>query len=254
MAQLAYKLHITGTLTVETGLHIGGSEAELDIGGIDSSVIKVKHGSDRVPYIPGSSLKGKLRNLIARSKGYPSREQDKDETRSLFEGDPPAYQDNRGGKYEGRRKHRNDRMVACMLPSRLIVRDSYLKLDKGTFEAEKYLEDKAENVLDRAAGGANPRHLERVVKGSQFEIDIILDVYQNAKGRNNDDVGNLLDTLRLGFQLIQKDYLGGSGTRGYGQVSLSDLSVKKMNFRDNGDIEKTNHEYDFSLDSETATA
>ena len=70
MAKLEYKLHITGDIKVKTGLHIGGSDVDLDIGGLDKEVVKVRLGKDKIPYIPGSSLKGKLRNLIARSKGF----------------------------------------------------------------------------------------------------------------------------------------------------------------------------------------
>ncbi|MBK8403836.1 MAG: hypothetical protein IPL25_07025 [Saprospiraceae bacterium] len=58
MAKLDYKLLITGDIVIKTGLHIGGSEVDLDIGGIDKEVINVQHGSGKVPFIPGSSLKG----------------------------------------------------------------------------------------------------------------------------------------------------------------------------------------------------
>src|SRR5690625_82014 len=53
---------IDGIIKVETGLHIGGAKNSLDIGGLDSPVIKTPNG---VPYIPGSSLKGKIRTLLA---------------------------------------------------------------------------------------------------------------------------------------------------------------------------------------------
>jgi len=250
MAKLEYKLHITGTITVETGLHIGGSEAELDIGGIDSSVIKIKQGKDRVPYIPGSSLKGKLRNLIARSKGYTTKADDKGPTKSLFEGD--------SGKKEGRK------LLKSSIPARLIVRDAYM--DKSQTEnLDDYLEDKAENVITRESGIANPRHMERVTNGAKFKIDLIMDIYKRKRDESNpvnqdhnwdkDDPNQFLNTLRLGFQLLQKDYLGGSGTRGYGQVALSDLTVKKMMFTNNGDIEiDKEFSYDFKLDKTTATA
>ena len=214
MAKLLHKLHITGKLTVETGLHIGGSEIELDIGGLDNEVIKIKQGEKRVPYIPGSSLKGKLRALIARQKGFKELKEDKGETLQLF-------------------GSANFKKNVQKIPSRLIVRDSYALADVDT-------EDKAENTINRLTGEANPRHMERVTRGAVFGIDIIMDIYEN------DNESKLLETLDLGFQILKKDYLGGSGTRGNGKIDISKLDIRKLKFLDDGNIDdKEKHLFKF---------
>jgi CRISPR-associated protein Csm3 len=212
MAKLLHKLHITGDIIVESGLHIGGSEADLDIGGIDKEVIKVKQGSKKVPYIPGSSLKGKLRSLLARHYGYRELKDDKGAVLDLF------------GTGNSGKRH------SPKVPSRLIVRDTYLK-DVTHFD----LEDKAENTIDRLTGNANPRHLERVVKGATFGIDLILDIYSHKNGNDNQD--ELLEAIDLGFQLLKRDYLGGGGTRGSGKVDVQNLKVQKIKFKNDGSVD-----------------
>lgn len=270
MAKLIYKLHITGILKVETGMHIGGSEAELDIGGIDSSVIKAKRDGERIPYIPGSSLKGKLRNLIARSKGYTTKDDDREETESLFEGNLAVFngKNKRSERFENykaeRKRDRRDKLVKSSIPSRLIFRDAYMLNEKY----KDFLEDKAENVITRESGGANPRHLERVTEGAEFGVDIIMDVYKRKKDESKrgseiaweeDNATDLLNTLRLGFQLLQMDYLGGSGTRGYGQVSLNMNPVKEIQFDKHGNVniesykDKDGNPYEFDFEGTKST-
>ncbi len=235
--ELKYKIQIKGKLTLETGMHIGGSEVELDIGGIDKAVVKDKSTVNPKPYIPGSSLKGKLRDLIARKMGYPDRDRDVDETFILF-GD---------GAKDG---HRNT--------GHLIVRDAfYLGAD---FNPETCLEEKAENTIDRITGGAKPRNIERVVRGAVFGIDMVLDIYNKygfKKKENNyayvveDDTvitdEKLLKTLKKGFRLLENDYLGGSGTRGYGKVSLVFDAPQKIEFNTDGTITTTAIDFDFNL-------
>ena len=62
------KIEITGTIEVVSGLHIGTSNAFSAIGAIDSYVIRDVYNN--YPMIPGSSLKGKMRSLLA--KRYPN--------------------------------------------------------------------------------------------------------------------------------------------------------------------------------------
>ena len=217
MAKLSYKIHIKGNIEVQTGLHIGGSEVELDIGGIDKEVIKIKQGDKRIPYIPGSSLKGKIRSLLARKKGSMDVRDDGKQIIDLF-GLPNA------GK--------NSKKTL----SRLIVRDCYPVNNEFT------LEEKTENTIIRKTGDAKPRQLERVTKGTSFGLDMIVDVY------DIDNYKELLETLDKGFQLLHFDYLGGSGTRGYGQVNLSDITIKKIDFKKEGKVDDTQTlEYDFNV-------
>lgn len=229
--KLEYKIHITGTLTVETGMHIGGSEVELEIGGIDNAVIK--DSATGVPYIPGSSLKGKLRDLIARHNNYKNIENDMDATFILF-------------GVGATKKSRNF--------GHLIVRDSFYN-GNTEFDFKKELEEKSENVIDRVKGDAKPRHMERVVRNVTFGIDMILDIYEkynylspkgfkvNEPFKQND----LLNTLKTGFRLLENDYLGGSGTRGYGKVSLKFNKPNKIFFIDDGTVKIEPMTYDFNL-------
>jgi CRISPR-associated protein Csm3 len=212
--KLLYKIKIEGTITLETGMHIGGSEVDLDIGGIDSAVAKDK--KTRRAYIPGSSLKGKLRDLIARAKGFINIKNDSGEVLSLF----GKGADNNGGRNFGH----------------LIVRDSF-----NIVEKQEQFEEKAENWIKRDTGKATPRNIERVVKGNRFELDMILDIY------TNDNVIKLLETLRLGFRLLEHDYLGGSGTRGYGKVKFWFNPLQKIEFNRDGTITKTEMtDFDFN--------
>ncbi len=230
--KLKYKIQIRGKLTVETGMHIGGSEVDLEIGGIDNAV--VKDSKTGMPYIPGSSLKGKLRDLIARKKGYPDIKDDVDETYLLF------------GQGADKR-HRNT--------GHLIVRDSFFL---GKFDKDMVLEDKSENKIERTTGKATPRHMERVVRGACFELDLILDMYDSysvkrregntSKIRYNQNVtdDDILNTLKLGFRLLENDFLGGSGTRGYGKVSIKFDTPKKIEFIKDGTIRITDLDFNFN--------
>lgn len=56
------KFIISGILECVTGTRIGGTQEKFEIGGIDNPVIK--DPLTDLPYIPGSSLKGKLRHLL----------------------------------------------------------------------------------------------------------------------------------------------------------------------------------------------
>lgn len=123
------------------------------------------------------------------------------------------------------RKDKKDKVITPIIPSRLIVRDNYLK------DANNYLlEEKTENNITRATGEAKPRQLERVTKDTKFSLDMVMDVYIV------DDCNKLLETLDLGFQLLKKDYLGGGGTRGSGQVEITGLKALKIIFNDDGSI------------------
>lgn len=242
--KLLYKILITGKLTVETGMHIGGSEVELEIGGIDNAVIK--ESASGVPYIPGSSLKGKLRDLIAKNEGYRSIDEDINEVFVLF-GDGASN------------NHRNN--------GHLIVRDSFYDGDTP-FDHKMHLEEKSENTINRLTGAAKPRHIERVVKGTSFKIEMILDVMEKYKVRNEVVVHEknnhknyvpkykdselhyetkLLVKLKKGFKLLEQDYLGGSGTRGYGKVKLEFEKPNLIEFKnEDGSVKITPYEFDFN--------
>ncbi len=210
------KAKLFGTLTLETGLHIGGSQTGLDIGGVDNNVIKTPEG---VPYIPGSSLKGKLRHLMERLNGKEPNEevvsgenlvrihmcQSREEAKScpvcsLF----GTTSD--GGEYSGD----------------LIVRDAYLVEDSLSSIKEdldlEWTEVKFENVLDRVTSRANPRQMERVPAGAKFKWEMIVTLSEKS------DLDSIID-ITAGLELLEEDYLGGSGSRGYGQLAWSEINL-----------------------------
>ncbi|HPR72986.1 MAG TPA: type III-A CRISPR-associated RAMP protein Csm3 [Bacteroidales bacterium] len=203
MEKLTGKIVITGKIVVKTGLHIGGSKSSLDIGGVDLNVIKTPHG---VPFIPGSSLKGKLRSLLAREEGSLEVRDDSAVIKRIF-GDP------------GDKKERGT-------TTRLAVRDSFLDTEHfiRTFHDLEmdfnYSEVKWENTINRKTGTAeHPRQIERVPAGAQFSFEMIYDVYDNTY---EEDVEFIIKAMHL----LCDDYLGGQGTRGYGKTSFSDVKFE----------------------------
>lgn len=204
--RLIAKVIIGGTIEVITGLHIGGSKATLDIGGVDLNVIKMP-GKDKLPYIPGSSLKGKLRSLLAKTYGYKSVEQDSGIVTELF---GMMGQDNEG-----------------KITSLLIFRDARLvngsELQKWNMDYD-YTEVKTENTIDRLTGTAkHPRQQERVPAGAKFSFEVIYDLWgkEGEKvDKTNATYAKHYNELIKAFNLLNDDYLGGSGTRGYGKVKV----------------------------------
>ncbi|GAB4294454.1 MAG: type III-A CRISPR-associated RAMP protein Csm3 [Ignavibacteriaceae bacterium] len=191
---------------VLTGLHIGAGNDAVQIGGVDSAVIKDPVTS--LPYIPGSSLKGKVRCLLETEGGY----SEMDETINDYFGPTSEYL----------KTKKNDKNY-IQKPTRYIFRDLTLdENDKQKFlSGEITTEFKTEIVIDRSKGTAKEgglRSIERVPPSVKFKGDILIRVMQN------DDEGELLKLLEDGVNLLSNDYLGGSGSRGYGavKVTLSD--------------------------------
>jgi len=195
---------VTGSITLETGLHIGGSKTTLDIGGLDSPVIKTPEG---IPYIPGSSLKGKVRFLLGLKEGSFDVKNDSPTLKKLF-----GYADNNGGEI-----------------SRLIFRDALLDKThfKKTFTENdaildtEFTEGKYENTIDRKSGTTKRgglRQMERVPAGAKFNFEIVVNIFDT-------DTENIVNILKEGITLLENNYLGGSGSRGYGKVKF-DYEIK----------------------------
>lgn len=196
--KLVKKIIYTGTITLKTGLHIGGTNAALNIGGPDKFV--VRNPINNVPYIPGSSLKGKMRALVEIAKGCISD--------GKASNDPKSISGELFGVATGREDNR---------PSRLIVRDAELDLSKPEMFDNTdlpYTESKTEVAIDRITAKANPRTFERVPAGAKFKLNMVLNIFE---GENEQ---RLKETLQLAIRLLQDDYLGGHGSRGYGQVEI----------------------------------
>jgi len=205
MERLTAKIVINGKILVKTGLHIGGSKTTLDIGGVDLNVVKTPHG---VPFIPGSSLKGKMRSLLARKEGSLAVKNDSNEIIRIF--GYPADKE-KGGNI-----------------TRLIVRDAFLDTDHfkndftGVDEMDfDFSETKWENVINRKTGTAeHPRQIERVPADAMFRFEMVYDVYDN-------DYHNDLEMIIEAMTLLSDDYLGGQGSRGYGKIEFREVKFEK---------------------------
>lgn len=203
MERLISKIKVTAELELLTGLHIGGNSENVEIGGIDLPVIKSPLHRGQ-PYIPGSSLKGKMRCLLEQMNGSP-KVGGCGKVNNLF-----------GFSSENK-------------PSKLIVRDAYL-LESSVKDLENcdsldmpYTESKWENTIDRVKGAAeHPRQIERVPAGVWFHVEFIVNVWEDDKKEE------LLGLLEKGIKALENDYLGGNGSRGYGQVKFSPRKVETV--------------------------
>lgn len=214
--KLKGKIFIDGRIEALTGLSIGGSKSDIMIGEIDNSVIKT---SDGVPYIPGSSLKGKIRSLYELSRGKNLCDCSKQgcEVCTIF------------GLGANKR-------TADIGPTRVIIRDAYLDensrqqmLNKeGIFRDLEliYTEGKWENSINRRTGRAtNPRQTERVPAGAKFVFNIVFNVFEDT------DIYMFYQFLSA-MSMVEDDYIGGSGSRGYGRVKFVDFDVRVKSVKD----------------------
>lgn len=217
MSKLRAKVILEGELKVLTGLHVGSAAAGLQIGSVDSPV--VRDPVTKYPYIPGSSLKGKLRSLLEAAEGLSA---------------------NRSGGSNVQRHECNDRSEAlrcplCRLfgstgrdggtnhPARLAVSDLLLTGDSARELSAvdtglMYTEWKFENTLDRVTSAAMPRQIERVPAGSAFGFRLVYDDREDA-----DEIRTDMRNLARVMHLLEDDALGGHGSRGYGRVKFANV-------------------------------
>lgn len=210
---MAFKLKkyitIQGVIHCVTGLHIGGNKEEIEIGGMDNPVIR--HPLTKEPYIPGSSLKGKLRALLEYKHG--KVQNNGDPCNCATENCPVC-------RIFGPHKHPKHNLG----PTRLLCRDAKLTdasreaLTPLASEGLLYAELKSENIINRKTGTAtDPRTQERVPADTKFDFTLTLRVFEQ------DQEMELLQRITEGLTLLEADYLGGSGSRGYGQIKLEQL-------------------------------
>lgn len=194
------KILIRCDLIVCTGMHIGGSSAFSAIGAVDSPVVRDPYTG--LPIVPGSSLKGKLRTLLARSlcqdiENMPDLSADDARILRLFGSAEPVRR------------------------SRLQFADAFLtNAEALSSKGVRVTEVKTENTISRANAQANPRQIERVIAGAVFGVSIVYDVTDPAQVEED------LALLAKGMKLLQMDYLGGHGSRGSGRVSLKNFALK----------------------------
>lgn len=221
---------VTGNIECLTGLHIGSGDTGIGIGGTDKAVILglVEHDDRliKVPIIPGSTLKGKMSALLelaygkyykmgddyGKFHGYKGKCEDTD---CLF---CPTFGSGVGDSAQSSTQHG---------PTRLIVRDA--KPTDNTIETWNAHEDivhgteiKAENDINRITSVATPRFIERVVAGSSFKLDMILSFYREGDWE-------CLKLVLEGMQLLEDNFIGGSGSRGYGKIEFKNLQFKMKN-------------------------
>ncbi len=205
--------NIRGTIRLLSGLHIGAGKDSVEIGGLDQPIIK--HPVTGAPYIPGSSLKGKLRCMLETSI-FMSRP----ETRAAVTKGSPCDCGKEGCPactIFGTHKNTD----STLGPTRLLVRDALLTREYQDLFDEGHLpmEIKYENSIHRVKGTAeNPRPLERVPAGSCFTLNMSFRVYDG-------DDASLIDNVLKGLKLLEMDALGGGGSRGNGQVAFEDLTL-----------------------------
>lgn len=208
MSSFLANIVLKGKIECLTGLHIGGSKEKLEIGGVDSPVIRDPY--TKLPYIPGSSLKGKMRSLLS----FSLDKADEDPNPKRYDAKCPL-QRIFGTSAE-------DRNIG---PSRLLVRDAHP--DKETIEKWEsmesellYTEYKSENSVDRLTSAANPRFIERVVKGSVFDIEFVYGIYSiDSESDKHLDAKYFRYAIEA-LKLLEHSAIGKSGSRGYGQISF----------------------------------
>lgn len=203
-------LTLKGQIELLSGLHIGGGDDTMKIGGIDSQVIK-DINTNR-PYIPGSSLKGKMRSLLEWNNRLVSYGEGEVFNSKILEKvpDPDKKSAQNLLKIFGDKENKFG-------ITRISVGDCVLSKES---EGLKLSEGKYENVINRERGTAeHPRQIERVPAGVKFDLVIRLKVF-DEKEPYNDNENELKQMVESGLKLIENDYLGGSGSRGYGRVKI----------------------------------
>ena len=196
------KIVIKCRMKVLTGMHIGGTTVFSAIGAVDSPVMR--DGFTGEPILPGSSLKGKMRTLLAKSikNHYITQpcSEDPEEIKRLFGS-------------EGKKGKEDPK------PARLQFADAFLVNSKELKNRSGMTEVKSENTINRLTSVANPRQIERVVRGAEFAINMVYDI-------EADEVTEDFRNISKAMKLVSMDYLGGHGSRGYGRVAFSDFKLK----------------------------
>ncbi|MCX7675942.1 MAG: type III-A CRISPR-associated RAMP protein Csm3 [Alteraurantiacibacter sp.] len=222
MPQLTAITTIEAKLELLTGLRIGAGDAEMHIGGVDNTVIK--HPITQSPYIPGSSLKGKMRSLLEWRSGAvqegPLDKKSHDRASGAVQAEVKRILKLFG---TGGGEFKDDKAFAAEIgPSRLAFWDCALspEWEKRVRDNNQLLtEVKSENRINRISGVAeHPRQTERVPSGASFDFRLSI---KRLEGDGDD----LLDTVLQGLKLIEHDSLGGSGSRGYGKVRFTGLKI-----------------------------
>ncbi|MCI7223607.1 type III-A CRISPR-associated RAMP protein Csm3 [Fusobacterium sp.] len=211
MNMIKGKIIINGKIEVLTGLHIGTSGDFSAIGAVDNIVIR--DVVTNKPMIPGSSLKGKMRYLLARTKysdnSLEMKDIKKEDTciKRLFGSSEPIV------------------TSRLQFQDMLLTEETKEKFKNIEFDLP-HTEIKYENTINRGTGIANPRQQERVPAGSEFEFKLVYNI--ENKEEFKEDYENIL----LMLDILEDDYLGGHGTRGYGRIRFKNLNLNIKEYTD----------------------
>ena len=205
---------LSGQIEILSGLHIGGGDDTMKIGGIDSGVIKDINSNK--PYIPGSSIKGKMRSLLEWNNRLVVYGSGQPFSSNLLEKIPEKDRKSAINLLKIFGDVKNEFGI-----TRVSFSDCFISQDSQNL---KLSEAKYENVIDRQKGTAsNPRQIERVPAGVKFDFSLKLKIFDEQNHPFDDDESELKDMIDKGIKLLENDYLGGSGSRGYGRVKFIDL-------------------------------
>ena len=223
---------LRGTLRCVTGLRVGGAAETIEIGGLDNPIIK--HPLTGLPYVPGSSLKGKMRSLLELQldKIDARRQVNGHQNRDYGGVHRPNGQGCEGESCPICRIFGSNAGEGNLGPGRLIVRDAYLteasqdEMKERLKLGEPVTEIKHENTINRITAMANPRQMERVPAGVEFSFEIGYRVFDTGDGGVIDR--GLFQHVINGLLMVQADALGGSGSRGYGRVAFGGLTLTDL--------------------------
>lgn len=235
--KLQGRVFFTFDIEAVTGMHIGGSDTGIEIGGVDKTVIRDKLTNR--PYIPGSSLKGKMRSLVEK---YGGLKQNQGVGGSTIHSCGAEYKSADDLRTKGRQEYLEcnvcqvygvpgERDFGIASPTRLVVRDVQMTDASATALTTvartdlPYTEVKVEVSIDRVTSAANPRQMERVPAGTIFgRAEMVYSLYSGDGCDPEKDVVRL-KTVVEGMQLLEDDYLGGLGSRGSGKVCFKNIRV-----------------------------
>lgn len=227
--RLLGRITVRGRIKTMTGLHIGGTSVGLAIGGADNTVIR--NGLDGRPYIPGSSLKGKMRSLLDRVY-TPGKLEEIGNSKVYKCASKEDYDNPKKGfvfHLFGVTPEEINKLGGDAMPTRLIFRDASMTdetantLERSLYTDMPMTQVKTEVVIDRITSAATPRQIERVPAGALFDFELVMNVYRET------DL-DWLPYLTEAMDLLEHDYLGGQGSRGYGQVRFVDRTVEAVSF------------------------
>lgn len=216
MNMLEKKIIISGVIKTITGLMIGSTNNSMAIGLPDKMV--VRNPIDNMPYVPGSSLKGKMRSLLEIVFGY--IDTDKPDKLNGPSSNPAYITTTLFGNANSDLNQR---------PSRIIFRDAKLNNPEKLINTDlPFTEVKTEVVIDRITSAAMPRQFERVPAGANFDFECILNIFHGDRHSEKE----LIDLFFQGLQLLEDDYLGGGGSRGSGRIKFTNLKMREKTYGD----------------------